>query len=72
MPFFLLFRDNPEKMAFLVHQGNLVQEVYQEVKVLPVRRETKELREEWAIQDLMVHQEIKESLDKLETKVHLD
>ena len=59
-------------MAFLVYQGNLVQEVFQEVKVLPVRRETREPKEEREIQDLMVHQEIKESLDKLETKDHLD
>ena len=70
--FSLLFRDNPEKTEFLAYQDNLVQEVFQAVKVLPVRRETEELREEQEIQDLMVHQEIKESLGKLETKDSLD
>ena len=69
---FMLFRDNPEKTAFLVYQGSLVQEVFQVAKVLPVRRETKEPREEQEIQDLMVHQEIKESLGKLEIKDHPD
>lgn len=68
----MLFRDNAEKTASLAYQDNLVQEVFQVVKVLPVRRETKELREEQEIQDLMVHQEIKESLGKLETKDHPD